>query len=70
MPVGFAHVVEDVKQLRIDEKEELFFLLQRYLVEERRQRIYDHYQESTQEVHEQTIQFSSNLQQLQEMMAE
>ena len=70
MPVGFAHVVEDVKLLRIDEKEELFFLLQRYLAEERRQSIYDHYQESTQEVQEQTIRFSSNLQHLREMMTE
>ena len=70
MSVGFAHVVEDVKQLRIDEKEELFFLLQRYLVEERRQKIYDHYQQSAREVREHAVRFSSNIQQLQEMMAE
>lgn len=68
MPIGFADVVENVKQLRTDEKEELFFLLQRYLVEERRQTMYDHYQQAAQEVRERSIQFSSNIQELQEMM--
>ena len=70
MLAGFADVVENVKQLRTDEKEELFFLLQRYLAEERRQTIYDHYQQALQEVREQSIPFSSQVSELQEMMEE
>ena len=70
MPGGFAHVVEDVKLLTLEEKEELFFLLKRYLAEERRQEIYGHYQRSVREVREHAVPFSSDIQQLQEMMAE
>lgn len=70
MSVGFAHVIEDVKQLTIDEKEELFFLLERYLVEERHQEIFHHYQQAVREVREHAVQFSGNIQHLQEMMAE
>jgi hypothetical protein len=70
MPTGFADVVENVKQLQTDEKEELLFLLQRYLVEERRQTMYAHYQQSVEEVREHSIHFSSNLQELRAMVEE
>lgn len=70
MVTGFADVVENVKHLQTDEKEELLFLLQRYLIEERRQAMYEHYQQSVQEVREHSVHFSSNIQELQEMLAE
>jgi len=46
MQVEFANVVEEIKQLTSEEKEELLFLIQRYLAEERRNEIYDHYRTS------------------------
>ncbi len=70
MPVGFANVVEDVKQLRTDEKEELLSLLQKYLAEERRSEIYEHFQSSLQEVREAKPEFSSDVERLKIMVME
>jgi hypothetical protein len=40
MSTSFLTVVEDVKQLSTDEKEELHALLEQYLIEERREAIF------------------------------
>lgn len=39
----FAEVIEEIKELSPDEKEEVFFLLEKYLVEERREEIFRKY---------------------------
>ncbi|MCP4396563.1 MAG: hypothetical protein GY801_04550 [bacterium] len=70
MPVGFSNVVEDVKQLRTDEKEELLLLLTKYLTEERRNEMYKHYQSSLQEVRETKPEFSSDINRLKMMVTE
>ena len=64
----FSNVIEDVKRLSIDEKEELLFLLDRYLIEERRSRIYQNYQESLKELQENKLEFSNNVSHLKKMI--
>ncbi len=46
MSTSFAAVVEEVQKLSVEEKEELRHLLDKYLIETRREEIYQHYIES------------------------
>jgi hypothetical protein len=66
---GFANVVEHVKSLSFDEKEELYFLLEHYLSEERREEIYRNYKRSLKEQRENKLRFSSEIDQLRNMLA-
>jgi len=68
MQSGFADVVEEVKKLTSTEKEELQFLIHQYLTEEKRNMIYNDYEKSVWEFRENTLQFSSDIQQLKEMI--
>jgi hypothetical protein len=68
MSVGFANIVEEVKQLSSDEKEELFGLLNAYLIEEKRQSILESYQESKKEAAEGRLTFSSKIDDLEAML--
>lgn len=43
---NFSDVVEDVKELNLDEKEQLSRLLDRLIAEERREEIFFNYQEA------------------------
>lgn len=58
MAQDFSRVVEDVKQLSIEEKEELQELLKGYLIEERRREIEQNYEASLEELREGTLTFS------------
>ncbi|MDM8548908.1 hypothetical protein QUF72_02475 [Desulfobacterales bacterium HSG2] len=69
MNANFAHVVEDVKQLSTEQKEELFFLVERYLIEERREEIYNDYEEAQTEFSENKLEFSSDINQLRELLS-
>ncbi len=60
MNTNFAEVVEDVKQLSFDEKRELKDLLVIYLIEERRQEIFENGEQSKQELQNGEFKFSSN----------
>jgi hypothetical protein len=64
MNTNFAEVVEDVKQLSFDEKRELKDLLEIYLIEERRQQIFENGEQSKQESQNGELKFSSNLDEL------
>ncbi len=64
MNVSFVEVVEDVKQLSIAEKQELKKLIDSYLIEERREEIYQNYQTSKQNPDENKLQFSSDIDEL------
>lgn len=46
MSISFASIVEEVQRLSVEEKEELRHLLDKYLIEIRRDEIYQHYLES------------------------
>jgi flagellar motor switch protein FliG len=43
---NFSDVVEEVKELNLDEKEQLSRLLERLIAEERREEIFSNYQEA------------------------
>lgn len=64
MGVAFVDVVEDVKKLSFDEKEELRDLIDNYLVEERRDEILSNFEASKSE----KLEFSSDLNRLKELL--
>jgi hypothetical protein len=64
MSTTFVDIVEEAKQLSTEEKQELRDLLDNYLIEERRQLIFENYEQSKQE---QPV-FSSNLHGLKEIL--
>lgn len=61
MKDSFAEVVEEVKNLSTEEKVELRILIEKYLAEEKRQEIYDNYQASLNELKEDELVFSSDV---------
>jgi hypothetical protein len=61
MKDSFAEVVEEVKNLSTEEKVELRILIEKYLTEEKRQEIYDNYQAGLNELKEDKLVFSSDV---------
>ena len=57
-------LVDEIKKLPLDEKEDLKNLLDKYLIEEKRKNIYDNYKDSLSEVKEEKIKFSNNIDEL------
>ncbi len=68
MNTNFAEVVEGVRQLSFDEKRELKDLLELYLIEERRQEILENGKQSKQDLESGELKFSSNVDELMEML--
>ncbi len=68
MNTTFAGVVETVKQLSFDEKQELKDLLESYLIEERRREIYENGEQSKRELKKGELKFSSNTDELMQML--
>jgi hypothetical protein len=68
MKDSFAEVVEEVKNLSTEEKLELQTLIEKYLVEEKRQEIYENHQESMRELQEGDLVFSSDTDALKGML--
>ncbi len=68
MKVSFVDVVEDVKQLSIEEKQELKDLIDSYLIEERREEINQNYQKSRQNLADGNLRFSADLDELEAML--
>ena len=66
--MSFSDVVEAIKILSLDEKEEIQSLLAQYLREERREEIYQNYLRSKQEEKEGKLQFYSDVDQLLESL--
>jgi len=61
-------LVEEVKKLSVEEKEELKFLIERYLIDERREEIFKNYQKSKKEIKEEQLEFSDDIQRLKAML--
>ena len=57
--INFAQLIEQVQYLSLDEKQQLRFLLEKYLQEARRDEIYTAYQESQTVVDK--LEFSSSI---------
>ena len=68
MSTNFADIVEEVKALSIQEQQELHQLIERYLIEARREEIYDGYVRSLIELDQGNLEFSSDTQELRGML--
>ena len=68
--MSFSDVVENIKRLSFEEKQEIQALLSQYLREERRDGIYDNYQKSLIQERNNELQFSSNIDELKQLMEE
>lgn len=66
----FHDVVEVIKSLSTDEKQEIEILLQQYIREERRDQIYDNFQLAQVEEQKGELKFSSNINELKQMIEE
>jgi hypothetical protein len=64
MEMTFAGVVDEVRQLSIDEKKELAEIIERDLIEERRSEILKNGEEAMKEYKEGKLVFSSNVDEL------
>ena len=64
MSGSFAEIVEEVKALSIQEKQELQVLLEKYLIEERREEIYQSHIHSLNELEDGEAKFSSDTDEL------
>jgi len=64
----FDDLVEKIKSLSSEEKEEIKFLIERYLIEERREEIYQNYKESLKELNKRKIEFGNNINRLKQMI--
>lgn len=57
----FATLVEEIKQLSFEEKEELLHITRQYLIEEARNKIYEEHREGLDELKEDKLHFSGNI---------
>ena len=64
MKIKFSDVVEVVKNLSGEEKEELKNLVEKYLIEEKREEIYHNYLDAKQKEKEGKLRFSTNVDEL------
>ena len=66
--MSFSDVVETIKNLSLEEKKEIQTLLSQYLREERREEIYNNYQKSINEEQQGELNFSSNIDELKQLI--
>ena len=66
--MSFSDVVETIKNLSFEEKQEIQALLAQYLREERREEIYNNYQTSILEERKGKLNFSSNIDELKQLI--
>jgi hypothetical protein len=64
MSGSFAEIVEEVKALSRQEKQELHQLIEKYLTEERREEIHQNYVSSLSELAEGEVEFTNDLDKL------
>lgn len=66
----FKDLIETIKNLSIEEKQEIQILIHQYLREEKRDKIYQNFQMSKIEENEGNLKFSSNPEELRQMIEE
>lgn len=66
--MSFSDVVETIKNLSLEEKQEIQALLSQYLREERREEIYNNYQKSISEEQQGELNFASNIDELKQLV--
>lgn len=70
MSGSFAEVVEEVKALSIQEKQELHQLIEKYLIEARREEIFEGYVDSQVEFDQGKLKFSGQTTELRGMLSD
>jgi len=70
MEIRYDILVENIKKLPLSEKEELKSLLEKYIIEEKRKKIYKNYQETLREYQTGKLKFFSDISQLQKEIEE
>jgi len=68
--MSFSDVVEAIKSLSTEEKQEIQLLLKQYLREERREEIYENFQAARVEEQNGELKFSSNINTLRQLIEE
>ncbi len=68
MEQTFNNIIDMVQKLSLDEKEEVKFILDRSIVEQRREEIYNNYKDSKKEYEKSKLQFSDNMDELKIMV--
>ncbi len=68
--MSFSDLVEAIKELSTEEKQELQLLLQQYLREERREQMYQNFQAAQIEQQKGELKFVSNINELKQLMEE
>ncbi len=68
--MSFATLVENIRACSTEEKEELRFLLERELIEERRREIRENGRRSMEELKRGKLKFSSSTSELKKMLSE
>jgi hypothetical protein len=66
--MSFSDLVEKIKSLSIEEKQEIQLLLSQYLREEGREEIYENFQRSQAEEQNGKLKFSSNINELKQLI--
>jgi hypothetical protein len=64
----FNDVIEVIKNLSTDEKQEISMLLQQYLREESREKIHENFQVAQQEEKQEKLKFSNQINQLKKLI--
>ena len=61
-------LIENIRKLPLDDKQELKSLLEKYIIEEKRQAIYTSYKESIEDMKKGKLKFSSDIQSLKQLI--
>ncbi len=64
MELRYDILLENIKKLSLPEKEELKNLIEKYIIEEKREEIYENYLKSLNEYKQGKLQFSSDINEL------
>lgn len=70
MAIRFNNVVDIVQKLSLDEKEEVKFILEKSIAEQRRDEIYRNYVKSKKEHTNKNLKFSNSIDELKKMVEE
>jgi len=62
--MSFATLVEEIKKLPLEDKLELKYLIEKYVIEERRNKIYKNYKKSLIEAEQGKLKFSDDVDEL------
>ena len=64
------NLIEEIQNLSLEEKEDLKDLIDKYLIEEKREIIYKNYEESSRELKEGKLKFSNDIDELKRHLEE